>query len=681
MLAPGVWAALALLVGSRLDAPWALALGAVGSLFAGCAFVARAPLVALAAVVVALVGVGGHRAASQTGRCTPFIGHDGIATTGRSFDGIARIAEAIPKGPHRLSVDWVTEAGTLQATVGVGDAVRALPDWRPGGVFRVRGHTDCPHGPRNPGEPDFRALLASEGIDARLHLDAAPEPAAPSDAGAPASAAVSGLFGHVFSAAVAEPVHDLRAAGLLTLDRFASRGDTPSTEGAGVLRAILLGDGSELGPALRESYRRFGLTHLLVVSGMHLVVTVWVLARLLRTVLLRAVPRWSNGRARAASAALAITLVGPYTLLTGDGIATRRAAAVALLAGAAIVLRRPSRVMNLMGWAAAIELSVNPAVQHSASFQLSYAAAVGLVVIGPPLWNRLDRLRASVGGVVGIVLEPAVSTVAATVATLPIQWWTFQQVSLAGLASNLVAVPLMTFWVMPVGYTGLLTGSDTVLAWAAAPLPWLHRAMHDLAPAAEALSMDRGTVGATHRHDELAVTALALPAGFAAIVERPDARGGACTTLIATRGIVTGASIPSAARVAGALRALTGPPHEVVPLRRIDDSTPLDPDEQTAAYALWGVAASEATSPTTACGVGLSPHRAYARFAGRAIELSAQGLRRPAPFDTSVVRPKQTALRVTVDTQGRVSTSWYEDGRFDDYSTRPPSTSMQRPVK
>lgn len=225
-----------------------------------------------------------------------------------------------------------------------------------------------------------------------------------------------------------------------------------SAEAAPLVRALVIGDTSLLSQDDRERLARGGVSHLFAISGLHLgLVAAFLYAganRLYRRserLLLLAPAR------RILPVALLVPLFG-YLLLTGDGIATRRAfvmlAAVALL----MLANRRTPPLKLLAGCAFLFLLAEPLILFQPAFQLSFAGLFGILVL-VPRWHPGSRLRPkALSYLVGLAL----TTGAATVATTPLVLANFHLLAPAGLVANLFAVPLIGLVAVPLGLGGAL---------------------------------------------------------------------------------------------------------------------------------------------------------------------------------------------------------------------------------
>ncbi len=221
---------------------------------------------------------------------------------------------------------------------------------------------------------------------------------------------------------------------------------TFSADLAPMARALVLGE-SDLVPSDDESFRVSGLSHLLAVSGMHLVLVLGMLQKTLEAILVRVVPlaaRWEVGRI---VAALAIPASWAYAEAAGFGGSTVRAAWMATAVLAARVLGRRTSPARAFGLSLAAMAVVDPLVAFDLSFLLSAAATGGLLAYAGALG---ERFAARVPERLEPVARAVATTVAATIPCAPILARFAPTFPLGGVAANLLAVPVGECVALPV---------------------------------------------------------------------------------------------------------------------------------------------------------------------------------------------------------------------------------------
>ena len=228
---------------------------------------------------------------------------------------------------------------------------------------------------------------------------------------------------------------------------------------ASLAKALILGMKKEVSEETKVAFRRSGLAHILAISGMHIGLLTAVVFFLMRYAL-SAIPAFSlrfNTKLWAILGGVATAFF--YLLLSGASLPTKRAFLLVSVIPLGIALFRPISTLRALGLCAFILLCLSPQSLLSASFQLSFAAVLCLIV-GFKQLRGLHQKLAFLGGIsspVVFVLSLFLSTLLAVIPTSLIAWYHFQNVSFISLFCNLLGVPLLTFWIMPciVLYLGL----------------------------------------------------------------------------------------------------------------------------------------------------------------------------------------------------------------------------------
>ena len=224
-----------------------------------------------------------------------------------------------------------------------------------------------------------------------------------------------------------------------------------------VLRALILGNRDRISPDLREAFHRCGVGHLLAISGLHIGIVAGSAFFALVAILSRFEILLWNAWVRKAAAIGAFIPVLFYALLAGMSPSTQRALAMVAMFLLTFLLEREQDSINTLAVAALVILLANPPALYSISFQLSFAAVFFIIVGLSRVRPGSDMPPESIGRRLGRKLVCfVVVTVAATLGTLPLVMTYFQQVSLIGVLTNCVFVPLIGFGVVPLGLLSVL---------------------------------------------------------------------------------------------------------------------------------------------------------------------------------------------------------------------------------
>lgn len=222
---------------------------------------------------------------------------------------------------------------------------------------------------------------------------------------------------------------------------------------AAVVRGMVLGDRSLMPEELEEAFQRSGVTHVLAISGQHVAILAAVTFFALRFF---AIP--SGVRA-----CVTMVLVWLYILVAGAPPSAIRAGVAATFVLAAPLLGRQVSAVHFMTTMLAFVLAYNPQLVYSTGFQLSVAAVFGILLLTKPLKSLVNRTLLKPFRKPPDQLSNLISvSLAAQIATSPIVAATFDQVSVVGVLTNLVAVPL-SGPILVLGLLGSLAGNVTPL--------------------------------------------------------------------------------------------------------------------------------------------------------------------------------------------------------------------------
>jgi competence protein ComEC len=209
----------------------------------------------------------------------------------------------------------------------------------------------------------------------------------------------------------------------------------------GFIEAVVLGDRNDMEKETLNDFTTAGVAHILAVSGFNVAIVALVIAQLLRLFGVY----WHRPR-------IVVTMLGVllYSGIVGFQPSVVRALLMIELYLVAKLMERKPDPLNILMSAAAIELLLRPSDLFDVSFQLSYAAVLGLVLIAPELKRLLirepnvfvsrtetrgERLRRS-------LVESIALSLGASIASYPIIAAHFYRVSFIGLVANLPMIPL-----------------------------------------------------------------------------------------------------------------------------------------------------------------------------------------------------------------------------------------------
>ncbi len=336
--------------------------------------------------------------------------------------------------PPQLYLSWYggfrNEDGVLL------DPSQVPPDLQAGDRWQFTVRLRAPHGARNPHGFDFELWLWEQGLQATGYVRAGRRDPPPQALGPSGQHRVE---------RTRQQVRDniLRRAPSDTVPEVQARA-------MGVVAALVTGDQQAITRSDWDVFRATGVAHLMSISGLHITLFAWLAAGLLRT-LWRGSPRLCL-RFPAPQAGLlgGLLLAAAYAVFSGWGVPAQR---TVLMLATVTLLRLSARSWpwpQLWLLTAAVVLLVDPWSLLQPGFWLSFVAVGVLFAAGDqheptvaPSWGRRFR---------ELVREQFLITLALTPLTLLL----FGQMSVVGLAANLVAIPWVTLVVTPLSLLGVL---------------------------------------------------------------------------------------------------------------------------------------------------------------------------------------------------------------------------------
>jgi competence protein ComEC len=271
--------------------------------------------------------------------------------------------------------------------------------------------------------------------------------------------------------------------------------------------ALVTGDTTALPADVRTAFSQAGMAHILAISGLHLAIVAGFVFLLIQRVLALVPYVALRYPLHKIAACLAIKLTFFYLLLSGAGVPAQRSFVMTSMMMVAIMVDRPAVSIRLWAMAASVILIATPEVLLGASFPLSFSAVL-MLIVSYDRWSQFKRTQEGVSKAPSSLLVKglsyglgcALSSFLASVATAPFAAVFFHQLSLQSIAANVLAIPLVTFvimplatavcfgfylgfwhWLMPAFHAslqGLLKIADTVSSWPGAALsvplgaPW-----------------------------------------------------------------------------------------------------------------------------------------------------------------------------------------------------------------
>ncbi len=460
----GPWLAVGMATGVLLyfwlpiEPIWWWSLAALGIGAAGAALGWGLPSLRATAPMVIASALGFAAAQWASARALPI---EPLPLRAVIVSGVVRGVDVLPDG-RRL----VLEAARL----GGGDPLRRL--------VRVRMKRG-----------DDGVVAAGDRVEVRALLRAPSGPAYPGGWDQQRDAYFAGVAGGGSALSAVTVMEHAAPSGLATglqslRDDVAGRALAALPGAAGAVAATLLtGTTRAIPDADRAAFRDSGLAHLLAVAGLHIGIVMGLFMAATRLGLAawpHAALHWPT---KAIAACSALAAGACYLILTGGHVPILRSFAMASLVTLGIVVGRRALSMRGLALAATAIMLLAPNEVVGVSFQMSFAAVAGLIAGYEALRPALARLHgAGWRRLAAHIAMLLLTSLLAGTASAPYGAYHFGHVQAYYVMSNVVAVPLTAFWVLPLGIAalalmpfGLEQLAFTPMGWGLETILWVAR--------------------------------------------------------------------------------------------------------------------------------------------------------------------------------------------------------------
>jgi competence protein ComEC len=399
---------------------------------------------------------------------------------------VERVETAGAHVPARISLAWQRRPDTARTRgpAGTGDTTAVAADDATGLVPRVRAgerwsllvRLRRPHGNVNPGGFDLEAWLLERNLRATGYVREDER---------------NGRI-DVFAG---RPLDYVQRARERVRDRIAMA--LPQAPHAQVLVALAIGDQSGLDERQWTVFNRTGTGHLISISGLHVTVFA-VLAGGLAFALARR-SSWLTSRVPARKVAAVIGLAASfgYVLLAGAEVPAQRTLMMLAVSAIGLWLGRPGSGLVVWAWALVAVLLWDPWAVLAPGFWLSFFA-VGLLIYASAGRRGAARPAGVHRRFAHALAEAARGQWAITLGLVPLSLALFQQVSIVGPLANAIAIPVVTFAIVPLA---LIAAAMPF----AAPWQLAHAVLQPLMQCLEALAALPGAAWAQHQPPAWAV--------------------------------------------------------------------------------------------------------------------------------------------------------------------------------
>lgn len=211
---------------------------------------------------------------------------------------------------------------------------------------------------------------------------------------------------------------------------------------SGIIKAMVLGDKTNINKEVKELYQRAGLSHALCISGMHISLIGLTLYQLFRKM---KIPICIAG-------SIVMFLLVIYGIMTGMGTATYRAVIMFTLSMIAEMIGRAYDLLSAMAFSILLTLIKEPLLIYDSGFLLSFGAVMGIAFVFPTL-EEIYRGRNK-------LFRAMKCSLSIQLFTLPITLFFFFQFPVYSILLNIIMIPLL-----PILIGSAMIGGIVAIVW------------------------------------------------------------------------------------------------------------------------------------------------------------------------------------------------------------------------
>ena len=233
---------------------------------------------------------------------------------------------------------------------------------------------------------------------------------------------------------------------------LAKRIEDSGTKYADIIKALTIGDTTDLDEQTKELFLKTGTSHILAISGSNISIVTAFFFFIARMLMRTSVLMRLRGDDKKYAALLSIPFAILFMLTAGSGIPIIRATIMIMVYMFALYFERTRHIENTVALSALVILIIYPHSIFMPTFQLTFVSVFSILLFTKTFypyalaWHPVFKWSFS-----SILI-----TVSAMIGTLPIVLYHFYGVNPLAVIHNLIAVPLMCVIAMPLALVGML---------------------------------------------------------------------------------------------------------------------------------------------------------------------------------------------------------------------------------
>lgn len=205
---------------------------------------------------------------------------------------------------------------------------------------------------------------------------------------------------------------------------------------ASVAEAMLTGDTSKIDGNILLNFRYSGISHLFAVSGFHLSLWTGIIIYILSSI-------FKKHKNTALVLSIIFTLF--FMALTGFSKSVMRAGIMMLIVLAGHIIRENADSVNSLFIALTLILTENPFAAVNISLQMSFLAALGIILLSPPLSSWLKNIvdfknKRFLSKIIYSAVTAVIVSVTAMLFTLPVTAYSFGYFTAFAPLTNIICI-------------------------------------------------------------------------------------------------------------------------------------------------------------------------------------------------------------------------------------------------
>ena len=229
-----------------------------------------------------------------------------------------------------------------------------------------------------------------------------------------------------------------------------------------IIQALVLGEKKDISKELYEEYAAAGAVHILAVSGLHVGIILIIL-----NFLFRPLKRWKYGAI--VHSIIIVILLWSFAFLSGLSPSVTRAVTMFSFFAMATLFGRRTNSINTLFLSFLTLLVINPLWLFQVGFQLSYSAVFFILWIYP----SLRKITYSKYRILRIPKEIIAVSICAQLGVLPLSLYYFHQFPGLFLITNIVVLPILTFFMCGGILIVVLSYAEILPDWIAEPYNYM----------------------------------------------------------------------------------------------------------------------------------------------------------------------------------------------------------------